>query len=454
MTSAVNKKRRKPLGTATVMALGFLAIIALGTIILTLPISSAEGKLTSPLTALFTAVSATCVTGLVVVETGLYWSLFGKIVIITLIQIGGLGFMTMAVLLSIIIRRRLSPRDRVLVAASYGITDFGGINVLVKRILLGTLCIEGAGALLLSIRFIPEFGFPKGLGYGVFHSISAFCNAGFDILGNGNSMGAYAKDPLVSITLMLLVLLGGIGFPVWNEFIGHKKRQKFSVYTKFVLILSAIYVVGGALVVALLEWNNPATLGEMSFGAKVLNSFFQSVTWRTAGFTAVDNAALNEGTKLFGLFWMFSGGASASTAGGVKIATIGVIMLAAYSVAVGKSEINFMRRRIPFDVMMRALSLVVIQLILTVAATIICTVACGGMDVEGIDILYEIVSAGATVGLTAGLTPLLPPSALIVIIFMMYFGRVGILTVTFSLLGKAVRGSSSISYPDANILIG
>lgn len=454
MTSAVNKKRRKPLGTATVMALGFLAIIALGTILLTLPISSAEGKLTSPLTALFTAVSATCVTGLVVVETGLYWSLFGKIVIITLIQIGGLGFMTMAVLLSIIIHRRLSPRDRVLVAASYGITDFGGINVLVKRILLGTLCIEGAGALLLSIRFIPEFGFPKGLGYGVFHSISAFCNAGFDILGNGNSMGAYAKDPLVSITLMLLVLLGGIGFPVWNEFIGHKKRQKFSVYTKFVLILSAIYVVGGALVVAFLEWNNPATIGEMGFGAKVLNSFFQSVTWRTAGFTAVDNAALNEGTKLFGLFWMFSGGASASTAGGVKIATIGVIMLAAYSVAVGKSEINFMRRRIPLEAMMRALSLVVIQLILTVVATIICTVACGGMDVEGIDILYEIVSAGATVGLTAGLTPMLPASALVVIIFMMYFGRVGILTVTFSLLGKSGGGSSSISYPDANILIG
>ena len=454
MTATLNKKSRKPLGTATVMALGFLSIILLGTILLMLPISSAEGKLTSPLTALFTAVSATCVTGLVVVETGLYWSLFGKIVIITLIQIGGLGFMTMAVLLSIIVRRRLSPRDRVLVAASYGITDFGGINVLVKRILLGTLCIEGTGAVLLSLRFIPEFGFPKGLGYGVFHSISAFCNAGFDILGNGDSMGAYAKDPLVSITLMLLVLLGGIGFPVWNEFIGHKKRQKFSAYTKFVLILSAIYVLGGAAVVALLEWNNPATIGEMGFGAKILNSFFQSVTWRTAGFTAVDNAALNEGTKLFGLFWMFSGGASASTAGGVKIATIGVIMLAAYSVAIGRSEINFMRRRIPFEAMLRALSLVVIQLILTVVATIICTVACGNMSVEGIDILYEIVSAGATVGLTAGLTPLLPPSALIVIIFMMYFGRVGILTVTFSLLGKAGGRSSAISYPDANILIG
>ena len=302
MTPEVNKKRRKPLGTATVMALGFLAIILLGTLLLMLPISSADGKLTSPLTALFTAVSATCVTGLVVVETGLYWSLFGKVVIITLIQIGGLGFMTMAVLLSIIVRRRLSPRDRVLVAASYGITDFGGINVLVKRILLGTLCIEGAGAVLLSLKFIPEFGFAKGLGYGVFHSISAFCNAGFDILGNGDSLGVYAHDPIMGITVMLLILLGGIGFPVWNEFIGYKKGQKLSVYTKFVLILTVIYVVGGAFVVALLEWNNPETLGGLSVGGKILNSFFQSVTWRTAGFTSVNNAALNDGTKLFGLF--------------------------------------------------------------------------------------------------------------------------------------------------------
>ena len=442
------------MGTATVMALGFLAIITIGSVLLMLPISSASGEFTSPLTAMFTAVSATCVTGLVVVESGLYWSLFGKIVIIVLIQIGGLGFMTMAVLLSVIIRRSLSPRDRVLVAASYGITDFGGINVLVKRILLGTLCIEGAGAILLSLRFIPEFGFPKGMWYSVFHSISAFCNAGFDILGNEDSMGAYAKDPLVSITLMLLILLGGIGFPVWNEFIGHKKNQKFSAYTKFVLILSGVYVALGAVVVALLEWNNPETIGEMGVGAKILNSFFQSVTWRTAGFTAVDNAALNEGTKLFGLFWMFSGGASASTAGGVKIATIGVIMLAAYSVAIGRSEINFMRRRIPLEAMMRALALVVIQILLTVVATLICTVTCGTMDVEGIDILYEVVSAGATVGLTAGLTPILPPAALVVLMFMMYFGRVGILTVTFSLLGKAGGNKSLISYPDANILIG
>lgn len=442
------------MNTATVMALGFLAIIAIGTLLLMLPISSASGEFTSPLTAAFTAVSATCVTGLVVVESGLYWSVFGKCVIILLIQIGGLGFMTMAVLLSVIVRRSLSPRDRVLVAASYGINDFGGVNLLVKRILLGTLTIEGAGALLLSLRFIPDYGFGKGLAYSAFHSISAFCNAGFDILGNGDSIGAYAKDPLVSVTLMFLILLGGIGFPVWNEFIGRKKGQRFSVYTKFVLILSLIYVVGGALIVALLEWNNPETIGEMGVGAKILNSFFQSVTWRTAGFAAVDNAALTEGTKLAGLFLMFSGGASASTAGGVKIATIGIIMLAAYTVAVGRDNINFMRRRIPFEVVMRALSLVVIQLILTVIAALICTSVCGNMGISGIDILYEVVSAGATVGLTAGLTPSLPIAAKIVLMFMMYFGRVGILTVTCSLMGRGAQKSSAITYPDANILIG
>lgn len=450
----IKKKHRKPMNTATVMALGFLTIITIGTILLMLPISSASGQFTSPLTAAFTAVSSTCVTGLVVVESGLFWSSFGKTVIIVLIQIGGLGFMTMAVLLSVIVRRSLSPRDRVLVAASYGITDFGGINKLVKRILLGTLAIEGAGALLLSLRFIPDYGFLKGIAYSAFHSISAFCNAGFDILGNGDSVGAYAKDPVVSITLMLLVLLGGIGFPVWNEFIGRKKGQKFSVYTKFVLILSLIYVVGGALIVAILEWNNPDTIGEMGFGEKILNSFFQSVTWRTAGFTAVDNAALNEGTKLAGLFFMFSGGASASTAGGVKIATIGIIMLAAYTVAVGRNDINFMRRRIPMDAVMRALSLVVIQLILTVVATLICTSVCSNMDISGIDLLYEVISAGATVGLTAGLTPSLPIAAKIVLMFMMYFGRVGILTVTCSLMGRGAQKTSAITYPDANILIG
>ena len=449
-----NKKRRKPLGTAAVMAIGFLAIITVGALLLMLPISSASGEFTSPLTAAFTAVSATCVTGLVVVESGLYWSLFGKIVIILLIQIGGLGFMTMAVLLSVVVRRRLSPRDRMLVAASYGINDYGGITALVKRILLGTLAIEGTGALLLSFRFIPDYGFVKGLGYSIFHSVSGFCNAGFDILGNGDSLGTYSDDPLICITIMLLIILGGIGFPVWNEFIGRKKGQRFSVYTKFVLILTAIYIVGGAFFVALIEWNNPETLGSMSFGEKILNAFFQSVTWRTAGFITFDNAPLSDGTKLLGCFIMFSGGASASTAGGVKLATIGVIALASYTVAVGRRDINFMRRRIPLEAVLQALALVVIQLILTVTATLICISACSGMDISAIDLLYEVVSAGATVGLTAGLTPSLPTAAKIVLMFMMYFGRVGILTVTCSLMGRGSESKSALTYPDVNILIG
>lgn len=436
------------------MALGFLAIITVGALLLMLPISSASGEFTSPLTAAFTAVSATCVTGLVVVESGLYWSVFGKCLIILLIQIGGLGFMTMAVLLSVIIRRRLSPRDRVLVAASYGINDYGGINVLVKRILLGTLAIEGTGAILLSTVFIPDYGFGKGLAYSVFHSISGFCNAGFDILGNGDSLGIYSDNPIVCITIMLLIILGGIGFPVWNEFIGRKRGDRLSVYTKFVLILTAIYIVGGALIIALLEWNNPETLGNMSFGEKILNAFFESVTWRTAGFITFDNAPLGDGTKLLGCFIMFSGGASASTAGGVKLATVGIIALAAYTVAVGRSEINFMRRRIPYSAVLQALALVVIQLILTVTATLICISACNGMGISAIDLLYEVVSAGATVGLTAGLTPSLPVAAKITLMFMMYFGRVGILTITCSLMGRGSGSQSALKYPDANILIG
>lgn len=436
------------------MAIGFLVIIAVGSLLLMLPISSATGSFTSPLTASFTAVSATCVTGLVVVESGLYWSTFGKCVIILLIQVGGLGFMTMAVLLSVLIRRNLSPRDRVLVAASYGINDYGGVNVLVKRILLGTLAIEGTGALLLSTVFIPELGFGKGIAYSIFHSISGFCNAGFDIIGNGNSLGDYSDDPVVCITIMLLIVLGGIGFPVWNEFIGRKKRQRLSVYTRFVLILTAVYIVGGAMLIAIIEWNNPETLGSMSFGEKLLNAFFESVTWRTAGFITFDNAPLSDGTKLLGCFIMFSGGASASTAGGVKLATIGIIMLASYTVATGRSEINLMHRRIPFEAVLQAVALVVIQLILTVAATLICISACNGMGLSAIDLLYEVVSAGATVGISAGLTPSLPAAAKITLMLMMYFGRVGILTITCSLMGRGAGSRTALTYPDANILIG
>lgn len=442
------------MGTATIMALGFLTIIIIGTLLLMLPISSSSGEFTDPITAGFTVVSATCVTGLVVVETGLYWSLFGQIVIILLIQIGGLGFMTMAVLLSIMVRRSLSPRDRVLVAASYGINDYGGINKLVKRILLGTFVIEGTGALLLSIRFIPALGFVKGMWYSVFHSISGFCNAGFDILGNGNSLGVYSDDPLVCITIMLLIILGGIGFPVWNEFIGRKRGQKLSVYTKFVLILTAIYIFGGALIVAALEWNNPETIGTMSVGNKILNSLFESVTWRTAGYITFNNGALNDATKLVGAVIMFSGGCSASTAGGVKLATIGVIMLATYTVAIGKSNINFMRRRIPNEVVMQAMSLVVIQLMLTVIATLICSGVCASMGVPTIDILYEVVSAGATVGLSAGITPSLPVVAKVTLMLMMYFGRVGILTITCALMGRGSEYKTVLNYPEANILIG
>lgn len=436
-----------------VLIAGFLAVILTGTLLLMLPISSTSGEVTDPITASFTAVSATCVTGLTTVEPGTYWSVFGQIVIICMIQIGGLGFMTMAVLLSLIIRRNISPRERMIVAMSYNLSDYGSTVKLVQRILLGTLGFELMGAALLAIRFIPRFGTGRGIYMSVFHSISAFCNAGFDILGNGNSVANYYDDPLVCLTLMALISIGGIGFIVWGDVVNFvRTRRKLSVYSKFVLILTAILTVFGTVYVAISEWNNPLTIGNYSVGEKILCSAFQSVTWRTAGFSTVDQASLHGATKIFGGIMMFIGGASGSTAGGVKVATVGILALTVASVSVGKTEINLFKRRVPAGVILRAMTLVSIQLVLIFAAALLCNAV---SSAPLVDLFYEVVSAGGTVGLTAALTPTLHPFALIVLMCMMFFGRLGILTITLAIATRlSERSPSIITYPDANILIG
>ena len=444
-----NKRKLRPL---TVLIAGFLAVILTGTLLLMLPLSSASGEVTDPITAGFTAVSATCVTGLTTVETGAYWSVFGQIVILCMIQVGGLGFMTMAVLLSLIIRRNISPRERMIVAMSYNLNDYGSTVKLVRRILLGTVGFELLGAALLAIRFIPKFGTGRGIYMSVFHSISAFCNAGFDILGNGNSMGDYYGDPLVCLTLMALISIGGIGFIVWGDLVNFRTRRKLSVYSKFVLILTAVFTVLGTAYVAISEWNNPLTIGNYSVGEKLLCSAFQSVTWRTAGFATVDQASLHGATKIFGGIMMFIGGASGSTAGGVKVATVGILVLTVMSVSVGKTEINLFKRRVPSGVILRAMTLVSIQLLLIFVATLLCNVV---SSAPLIDLFYEVVSAGGTVGLTASLTPTLHPFALVVLMCMMFFGRLGILTITLAIATRSSeRAPSVLTYPDANILIG
>ncbi len=454
MKITVKNKIKKPqrVSATSVLALGFLAIILVGTVLLTLPCSSQSGEWTDPLDASFTAVSATCVTGLVTLDTGSYWSIFGQIVIILLIQIGGLGFMTMAILAALLFGKSVTPKDKMLAAASYNLNSSDSVLDLVKRIVLGTAIIEGFGALLLAIRFVPQFGWGRGLWMSIFTSVSGFCNAGFDILGNDfASLTAYAEDPLVNIVIMLLIVIGGIGFFVWNDlYYFVKARRRLSVYSKLVLILTAVVLLGGAAGFAAFEWNNPETIGDMSVGGKIMSSLFQSVTLRTAGFCTVDNGALTQSSAVLGIILMFIGGAAGSTAGGVKIVTVGVIFYTIWCVIRGRTEISIFKRRITSDTFTRAVAAFAMQLVLIGVGT--CIIVCtSGQDM--LAVMYEVTSAVDTVGISMGLTPSFGAVSKLTLMVLMYVGRVGIFTVACAIMERFNRPQSSLRYPDANILI-
>lgn len=440
-----------------VIALGFLILIAVGAILLMLPFSSASGSFTSPLTAFFTAVSASCVTGLVTVDTGTYWSLFGQSVIIVMIQIGGLGFMTMAVLLSKIIGRRVTPKERMLVAMSYNLNSYDSTTQLVTRILVGTFTIELLGAAALATQFVPLFGWKDGIYKSIFHSISAFCNAGFDLFGGYggefSSLISFKGNYVIGITIMLLVILGGIGFVVWGDILKLiTKRRPLSAYTKFVLIISGILLFGGALFIGIFEWNNPATLGSMSFGEKLLNALFQSVSMRTAGFSMIDNASLTQSSQLLSVGLMFIGGASGSTAGGVKVATVGILFYTVFCVSIGKTDVNIFKRKLSHVSFMRSVSIIVVQLFLVILGTAIVSYS-AKLDV--MTALYEVTSAGGTVGVSLGVTPSLDVFSKLIIMLLMYFGRVGILSITYAVMVNLSKNNSGSSiYPDANMLVG
>lgn len=447
-----NSKRR----TTGIIAIGFLLIILTGTILLMLPISSRDRTFTSPLDAGFTAVSATCVTGLVTVDTATHWSIFGQIVIITMIQIGGLGFMSLAVLLSLIIKRAVTPKERMLVAMSYNIDSYDDLNGLLRRIGIGTLCIEGTGALILATRFVPLFGWGDGIYKSIFHSISAFCNAGFDLFGSYSgqfsSVTAFVNDPIVNITIMLLISVGGIGFVVWNDIVNFIiKRKRLSVYSRFVLIISAILIFGGALIFALLEWNNPKTLGSLPTGSKIMAAFFQSVTLRTAGFNSISQADMTQSSQLLSILLMFIGGASGSTAGGVKVATVGVLIYTVWCAALGKKNTVLFRRTVSTDSFIRAVTVVTVQLFIVIVGI----VSISSLSGNGImAVAYEVASASGTVGITLGITSTLDVASKIILMAIMYLGRVGILTVTYAVMLNLRESRSVISYPEANMLIG
>lgn len=446
-------KRSRQLSATRVIALTFAGIILLGALLLSLPAASRSGESCGFLDALFTATSATCVTGLTRFDTWSQFNGFGQTVVLCLIQVGGLGFMSIATMVVFLLRRKVGLRQRMVMAQALSVSDMDGVVRLQKWVLVGSFSIEAVGALILTLRFWPEYGFGIALKWGVFHSVSAFCNAGFDIFGQfspGSSLIPFQSDPLVLLTLSALVIIGGLGFLVWQEIVLTRRFKKMTVYTRLVLTATVTLLLLGTAAVALTEWNNPNTIGSMSVADKLLNCFFQSVTLRTAGFVSFDQAAMADGTKAMCAVLMLMGGSSGSTAGGIKTVTVMVLLLFLMARARGRSSVTVFKRTIPSGQVLDAMTITGIVAGLTVAGAIFISLT---SPVSFIDSLYEAASAIATVGITAGATGSLSIAAQIMIIIFMYFGRVGILTISLGFL-MGDRAQERFRYAETNLLIG
>lgn len=429
---------------------GIAIIILIGGILLNLPISSNNGQSVGFLDAIFTSTSAVSVTGLVPVNTAEHWTLFGKIVIIALIQIGGLGFMTSATLIAFITGKRIGLKERLVMQEQFNQESFAGIVKLTKFVILFTITIEAIGALLLSMKFIPIYGPLKGVGYSIFHSISAFCNAGFDIVGD--SMVPFVGDTLINFTIMGLIILGGLGYTVYLDIAKQKSYKKLTLHSKMVLTVSFLLIVTGALFVFATEYNNPETLGSLSLYEKVLASFFQSVVARTAGFYSINIAGMFNGASLFIIILMFIGGSPSSTAGGIKTTTFGTIICTLISGIKGKEDVEVFEKRISTIMIRKAFILLSVSLILVGGVTLILTITEKNQTL--LDLLFETTSAFATVGSSRNLTPELTDIGKILITITMYLGKVGPLTLGLALSNKNRINKKNYKYPEGKIIIG
>lgn len=447
------RRRKVSMSATKLVALCFLGIILLGTGLLMLPVSSRSGEPCQFLPALFTATSATCVTGLTPFDTWTQWSGFGQVVLLCLIEIGGLGFMSAATLVIFLFRRKVGLRQRMLIAQALSLNEMDGVVRLQRMVIFGSLGFEAAGALILTLWFWPQYGFVRALRWGVFHSISAFCNAGFDIFGSmepGSSLLLFQNDPVVLLTLGALVVLGGLGFLVWQDIAEKRSWKKLSVYSRLVLMATAILIVSGWALICILEWNNPKTLGNLSVGSKLLGGLFQSVTLRTAGFDAINQAGLTQGGKAVSMVLMLIGGSSGSTAGGLKTVTFLVVLLFIWARARGRSNVSAFCRTIPQEQALNAMTISLMMVLLSVLGGIF---VCATSPVSFTDGLFEAISALATVGLTAGATGLLSVPAKILIIIFMYFGRVGVLTISLGFL-MGNQAVERFRYAETSLLIG
>lgn len=436
-----------------IIASAFAIIILLGTVLLTLPVASRTGERCPFLPALFTATSATCVTGLTPFDTYTQWSGFGQGVLLCLIELGGLGFMSVATLFVFLLRRRVGLKQRMVMAQALSLNDMEGVVRLQRTVLVGSFSVEGIGAAILTVYFWPRFGFSRALWLGVFHSVSAFCNAGFDVFGflePGASLITFQNDPVVLLTLGALVIVGGLGFLVWEELAERKPFRRMTVYTRLVLCATAALLLSGWAVTCLMEWNNPATLGSMGLGGKLLNGFFQSVTLRTAGFAAIDQGALTDGGKAVSVLFMLVGGSSGSTAGGLKTVTFVVLLLFLWARLRGKSTVCAFWRTIPDKQVLDAMTIATAMVLLAFFGAVF---ICATSPVSFVNALFEAVSALATVGLTAGTTGSLSVPAQCLIILYMYFGRVGVLTISLGFL-SGEQAMERFRYAQTNLLIG
>ncbi|MCI8842586.1 MAG: potassium uptake protein, TrkH family [Oscillospiraceae bacterium] len=435
------------------IVLTFLGLILLGAVLLTLPVASRSGESAGFLTALFTATSSTCVTGLVLADTYVQWSSFGQVVIICLIQVGGLGFMSMISVFFFLLHRKIGLKQRLIMAQGFSLNDVDGVVKLVRTVLIWTAVIELAGALILALRFWPEYGWSRAVKWGVFHSISAFCNAGFDIFGElqpGSSLGLFVRDPVVNLTIIALIVIGGLGFYVWTELGKRFRGGRFSVHTKLVLVITVVLLVGGTVLFACLEWDNGDTIGGFSAGDKLLAAAFQSATCRTAGFAALDQGALTESSKALSTLLMLIGGSAGSTAGGIKTVTVGILFLSVLSAARGRSRLTIFGRSISGDQIRQAMTVMGLMLMLSFFGGMFLSAANG---LPFLDCLYETASALGTAGLSTGLTPLVGTASRLLLIVFMFFGRVGVMTISFGfLLGDPAE--ERFQYAETKVLIG
>lgn len=449
--------KKLSLSTTHIIMLSFLAVILAGSLLLALPVSSVSGEAVPYLDALFTATTATCVTGLVTLPTVTTWSVFGQAVILILIQVGGLGVITMMSALMILLHKRMGIGDRLLIQDAFNLNSLSGIVRFVKRVLLGTFLVEGIGALLYMIVFVPEFGL-RGIWIGVFTSVSAFCNAGIDIIAE-DSLCRYATNPIINIVTSLLIILGGIGYIVWWDVMGlgkgtaGKKYRRFrnlSLHSKIAISTTLLLIFGGGLLLFLFEYDNPLTIGSMSLFDKIQVSLFQSVTTRTAGFATVPQQNLTNASSILCLLLMFIGGSPVGTAGGIKTVTVAVLVVSALATIQNKQDVSLFNRNISKQAVNKAVAVTMMSFAIMFTSTILLSAV---SNADALDVLFETVSATATVGLTRDLTPYLNGAGKAVIIGTMYLGRVGPISLALA-LNSGKKQINIIKNPTEEISVG